>query len=53
LRREIYGIHHLVSTHKQQYLKAGLIDDLQLHIAPVIVGRGLRLFDMNGDVLSK
>lgn len=29
----------------QQYLKAGLIDELQLHIAPILLGRGVRLFD--------
>jgi dihydrofolate reductase len=29
----------------QQYLKAGLIDDLQLHVVPVLLGAGARLFD--------
>jgi dihydrofolate reductase len=29
----------------QQYLKAGLVNELQLHIAPVILGSGARLFD--------
>jgi dihydrofolate reductase len=29
----------------QQYLKAGLLDELQLHIAPVLLGDGVRLFD--------
>jgi len=27
------------------YLRAGLVDELQLQIAPVLVGEGLRLFD--------
>jgi dihydrofolate reductase len=29
----------------QQYLRAGLIDELQVHIVPVILGSGARLFD--------
>ncbi len=28
----------------QQCLRAGLLDELQLHIAPVLLGRGVRLF---------
>jgi dihydrofolate reductase len=31
----------------QQYLKAGLVDELQVHVAPVLLGGGVRLF---GDV---
>ncbi len=29
----------------QQYLAAGLLDEMQLHIAPVLLGGGTRLFD--------
>ncbi len=29
----------------QQYLRAGLIDRLEVHVVPVLLGEGLRLFD--------
>jgi dihydrofolate reductase len=29
----------------QQYLRAGLLDEIQLHVAPVLLGDGVRLFD--------
>ncbi|MDX3759253.1 dihydrofolate reductase family protein [Streptomyces mirabilis] len=29
----------------QQYLREGLIDELQLHVVPVLLGEGLRLFE--------
>ncbi|MGH2725112.1 MAG: dihydrofolate reductase family protein [Actinomycetota bacterium] len=29
----------------QQYLRAGLIDEMQIHIAPVLLGEGIRLFE--------
>ena len=29
----------------QQYLKAGLLDEITLHVAPVILGGGVRLFE--------
>jgi dihydrofolate reductase len=35
----------------QQYLNAGLVDEIQLHIAPLLLGGGTRLFD-NLDTLS-
>jgi dihydrofolate reductase len=29
----------------QQFLKAGLLDELQVHVVSVLVGSGVRLFD--------
>jgi dihydrofolate reductase len=29
----------------QQYLKAGLLDELQIHLVPVLLGEGVRLFE--------
>lgn len=29
----------------QEYLKAGLVDELYIHIAPILLGAGTRLFD--------
>jgi dihydrofolate reductase len=37
----------------QQYLKAGLLDELQIHIAPVVLGDGTRLFDDLGTDLAE
>src|SRR3954471_17736554 len=34
----------------QQYLRAGLVDEFQVHVAPVFLGEGVRLFDGVGDV---
>jgi dihydrofolate reductase len=36
----------------QQFLSAGLVDEIQLHIAPAIFGGGLRLFDHLGAYTS-
>ena len=33
----------------QQFLRAGLIDEFQVHVAPVFLGGGRRLFDALGD----
>jgi len=32
----------------QQYLKAGLLDELRIHLVPVLLGGGVRLFDQLG-----
>ncbi len=32
----------------QQYLKAGLVDEIQIHLVPRLVGDGIRLFDHPG-----
>ncbi len=29
----------------QQYLQAGLVDEIQIHLIPVLLGVGIRLFD--------
>jgi dihydrofolate reductase len=34
----------------QQYLAAGLLDELELHVVPVLLGDGARLFDNLSDV---
>jgi dihydrofolate reductase len=34
----------------QQYLKAGLVDEMQLHVSPVLLGAGERLFDTVDDL---
>ena len=36
------------ATLAQQYLAAGLLDELQIHLAPVFLGDGVRLFDNLG-----
>ena len=32
----------------QQYLSAGLLDEIQIHIAPMLLGEGIRLFEHLG-----
>jgi dihydrofolate reductase len=32
----------------QQYIEAGLVDELRIHVAPVLFGTGTRLFDSTG-----
>src|ERR1700683_2647390 len=33
----------------QQALRAGLVDELFLHVAPLVLGQGVRLFEHLGD----
>jgi dihydrofolate reductase len=33
----------------QQYLAAGLLDELYLHVVPIVLGAGERLFENVGD----
>ena len=33
----------------QQCLKAGLVDEIVLHVAPILLGEGVRLFDHLGN----
>lgn len=37
----------------EQYLKAGLLDELQIHLIPLLLGDGVRLFDNLGANLPK
>jgi dihydrofolate reductase len=37
----------------QQYLGAGLVDEMQIHIVPVLLGAGIRLFEDIGSGLVK
>lgn len=34
----------------QQYLRAGRVDEFQLHVVPLLLGEGVRLFEEIGDV---
>jgi dihydrofolate reductase len=36
----------------QQFLKAGLIDELYLHVPPKVLGNGMRLFDLSEQQLK-
>jgi len=33
---------------EQQYLKAGLVDEIQIHLIPILLGEGIRLFEYLG-----
>ena len=34
----------------QQYLRAGLVDEMEIHLVPVLLGAGERLFQKVGDL---
>lgn len=38
------------ATTAQQFLRAGLVDEIQLHLVPILMGGGLRLFDNAGSI---
>jgi riboflavin biosynthesis pyrimidine reductase len=40
------GLHG--ATAAQQCLRAGLVDEIQIHLVPVLLGGGIRLFDHLG-----
>jgi dihydrofolate reductase len=54
--REAAGSHDVLiggGAHAiQQYLGAGLVDEFELHVVPLLLGRGERLFDGVGDHLA-
>jgi dihydrofolate reductase len=37
----------------QQYLQAGLLDEIQIHLVPILLGEGRRLFDHLGPALPE
>jgi len=37
----------------RQVIRAGLLDELELHVAPVLLGTGMRLFDADLDLADK
>jgi dihydrofolate reductase len=36
----------------QQFVRAGLVDEIQVHIAPLLLGDGLRLFEQLGEPID-
>jgi dihydrofolate reductase len=40
------------STITQQALKAGLLDEIQINLAPILLGAGIRLFDNLGEAID-
>jgi len=52
LARELAGKKHVAiqgASVAQQALAAGLVDEIFLHVAPIMVGGGVKLFDNLGD----
>jgi dihydrofolate reductase len=37
----------------RQYLRAGLVDDVEIHVVPLLLGGGARLFEDVGDIRSR
>ena len=53
MRGKIFGLAQVAkgigATVAQQYLKAGFVDEMELSVAPVLLGDGERLFANLGD----
>ncbi len=43
----------LGATIDQQCLRAGLVDEIMVHLAPILLGEGIRLFDNLGNAEIK
>jgi dihydrofolate reductase len=40
----VFVLAHQIREKLEKYLRAGLLDEIQIHIAPMLLGRGIRLF---------
>jgi dihydrofolate reductase len=39
------GVPPCLTSGIRQYLKAGLLDEMQIHLIPILLGNGIRLFE--------
>jgi dihydrofolate reductase len=42
----------LGGTVAEQYVGAGLLDEILIHVAPVLLGEGIRLFERSGPAVD-